>query len=142
MKSTALIIFSIIALLSSNSWVYDIDEAISIAEEQNRKILMVFAGSDWCIPCKKFEKTILSSPDFKKFQENELVVLYLDFPVKKKNQLTEAQKLHNEGLAAKYNQSGVFPKILLLSSKGDMLRDVKFKNQNAREFIQEIKMNS
>jgi thioredoxin-related protein len=142
MKSTALIIFSIIALLSSHSWFYNVDEAISIAEEKNQKILMVFAGSDWCIPCKKFEKTILSNPDFKKFQENELVVLYLDFPVKKKNQLTEAQKRHNEGLAEKYNQSGVFPKILLLSSQGDVLREVKFKNQNAKDFIQEIKTNS
>ena len=140
MKSTILIFLMLASLSTMNSRVFNFDEALSLARENHQKVLMVFAGSDWCIPCKKFEKTILETPEFKEFEEKNLVVLFLDFPARKKNQLPETQKLHNEMLAKKYNPSGVFPTILLLAPDGGLLKEIKFKNQKTSEFIAEITM--
>lgn len=138
MKSTILLFLLLASISTTKSRVFDFDEALSLAGENHQKVLMVFAGSDWCIPCKKFEKTILESPEFKEFEEKNLVVLFLDFPARKKNQLPDPQKLHNEMLAKKYNPSGVFPTILLLASDGGLLKEIKFKNQKPSEFIAEI----
>ena len=58
----------------------------STANNENKNIVMVFAGSDWCAPCIKLEKYILESDDFKNYAKEHWVLLKLDFPKKEKKQ--------------------------------------------------------
>ena len=62
-------------------------EAKQIATENNKKILLIFKGSDWCAPCIKLEKEILDTQEFKDLSENSFVTISADFPRKKKNKL-------------------------------------------------------
>ncbi len=88
---------------------------------------MVFSGSDWCKPCIQLRKEILESEKFKSYSVNHLVLLELDFPYRKKNQLSKAQIAHNERLAENFNAKGIFPFVLLLDSSEDVIKVVTYK---------------
>lgn len=120
------------------SWVHKVEEAQTLAQAENRQILMVFAGSDWCRPCIQFKKDILESSTFATYAKDKLVVLYLDFPARRKNQLPALQKAHNEALAEQYNTSGLFPNILLFSPQLDLQSTLDFKNQSPQTFVKTL----
>ena len=133
-----LIVQSLIINTSPIVWQTNFEEAKQVASEENKKILMVFAGSDWCAPCIKLKKNILTTDEFQEFEKNNLVVLYLDFPQRKKNRLSKEMMQHNEALADQYNRSGVFPNILLMDSEGEILKNLKYEGQSPTEFIKEV----
>lgn len=115
-----------------------IQEAQSLAAEKEALLLMVFSGSDWCKPCIQFKNDILESTAFQSLND-ELLLLYLDFPYKKKNALSKDQEAHNESLAEKYNAEGKFPKILLLNSNGEVIEEIEYqKALTAKSFIDEF----
>lgn len=120
---------------SNIKWFENIDTAKSYAKEHNTNILMVFAGSDWCKPCIQFKKDILEADDFKNWGTSNLVILYLDFPARKKNKLSANQTAHNEALAEKYNKSGAFPNIFLIDQEANILANPTFKGQSVNDFI-------
>ena len=135
----------LIACLSANAqsdqkaWFTDQDEAMAYATEHDDSIMMVFAGSDWCRPCKKFKKDILESPDFEALAADDITILYLDFPSKKKNKLSKEATAHNEALAEQYNPSGAFPKIVLLDKNMSKIKDLNYEGQSCTEFIALLK---
>lgn len=119
---------------ASLEWFTNIDLAKKAAAENQKNILMVFAGSDWCKPCIQFKKDVLQNEMFNGKHGNDLVVLYLDFPSRKKNKLPEAETEHNEALAGKYNASGAFPKVVLFDSTMNKLKTLEFSGQSAEDF--------
>jgi len=116
----------------------DIAASKTYAAENNQDILMVFAGSDWCKPCIQFKKDILQSTDFIDQLGEQVNVLYLDFPARRKNRLSKEQTAHNEGLAERFNKSGAFPKIVLIDKDEQVLATPSFKGQTALDFIHEL----
>ena len=115
-----------------------LEEARAIAEATDKAILMVFAGSDWCAPCKAFKRSVLDGEAFRTGGKDDFVVVYLDFPSKKRNQLPAEQKAYNDGLAERYNEQGVFPRIYLLDAGGETIGEMKFAGQTAEEFVAEL----
>ena len=113
--------------LSAQSVTTNYNEAVEVAKDQDKQILMVFSGSDWCKPCIQLRKEILESQEFKSYLINHLVLLELDFPYRKKNQLSKAQIAHNERLAERFNAKGIFPFVLLLDSSEDVIKVVTYK---------------
>ncbi|MFT7592393.1 MAG: thioredoxin-related protein [bacterium] len=114
----------------------NIDSAKTEAAKNNKTILMVFAGSDWCSPCIKFKNDILLSDAFVQYAKDKLVVLYLDFPAQKKNKLSAELTTQNELLAEKYNRNGVFPKILVFRADETQLGEVSYSTQSPEKFIE------
>ena len=112
-------------------------EAFQEAEQLDRNILLVFAGSDWCAPCMRFEKTVLSESNFQQFSSDHLVVLKADFPQRKSQ--TAALREQNDRLAETYNPKGIFPYILLLRPERTVMASLLYTNQSSAEFINEIK---
>jgi thioredoxin-related protein len=113
------------------------EEAFRISSESNKPVLLVFAGSDWCANCIRFEKKILSAADFRSFAEENLVILKADFP--QRTPLSTALQEQNASLAEKYNPKGEFPYLLLLTPGKSVLSSLVFSNQSSSEFISEIK---
>ena len=118
--------------------VTNLEEARAIAEATDKAIVMVFAGSDWCAPCKVFKRTVLTEEAFLRGGKDDYVVVYLDYPSKKRNQLPEAQAAYNKAMAERYNEQGVFPRIYLLDAGGETIREMKFAGQTAEEFVGEL----
>ena len=115
----------------------DAEEAFRISSETDKPVLLVFAGSDWCANCIRFEKRILSATDFQTFAGENLVILKADFP--QRTPLSSALQEQNASLAEKYNPKGEFPYLLLLTPGKSVLSSLVFSNQSPSEFIAEIK---
>ena len=68
----------------SQNWLTDFSEAQKLSLEQQKKIILVFSGSDWCGPCIKLDTQIWQSQEFKEYSENYFILLKADFPRKKR----------------------------------------------------------
>lgn len=116
---------------------HNAEEAFRIASETDKPVLLVFAGSDWCAPCIRFEKQVLSENSFLEFAKENLVILKADFPQRKKLPLSEQEQ--NDTLAEQYNPKGVFPRLLLLRVDKSVLSVLSYTNQTPVEFISLVK---
>ena len=142
-KSLPFLLFTFCCLLvdaqdAPQKWFTNLDQAKAQAAANKQTILMVFAGSDWCRPCIKFKKDILLSDQFQQATKDDFVILYLDFPARKKNRLADEQRSHNEALAERFNQSGAFPKILLMNTNEEILLHATYKEHSPQAFLQQF----
>jgi thioredoxin-related protein len=139
MKNQIVLLFLFLGLVGySQNWKTSFEEAKAQAILENKNILLVFSGSDWCAPCIKLENKIWKSEDFKKESEQKWVIYKADFPKKKANQLVPALMESNKTLAEQYNKSGNFPLVLLLDKTGSVLGITGYKNVTPQEYIQII----
>jgi FAD:protein FMN transferase len=111
-------------------------EVLSDAGKLNRPILLVFSGSDWCLPCIRLEKQIFSDSMFNNFASKNLLLVKIDFPQKQK--LSAEQTRLNEELAEKYNPKGQFPFILLLNTAGEVIATVNYEHYSPEAFIKNV----
>jgi len=111
------------------NWHTQYAEALVDARRQQRPVLLYFSGSDWCRPCIQMRRQLFESEAFAAYASQNLVLLELDFPRKKKNQLSPIQKQHNEALAARYNPQGRFPWVVLIRPDESLLGQFGFQAQ-------------
>ena len=136
MKKIAAFLFLLVTTVGlSQNWNNSLEDAKVLASKENKKIVLVFSGSDWCAPCMKLEKTVWKSDVFKQEAANKWVLIKADFPKKKGNQLTPEQTQNNKKLAEKYNKEGNFPLVVVLDEKGKVLGMTGFKNVSAEEYV-------
>jgi thioredoxin-related protein len=101
--------------LAEGQWMTDLPAAQKKAKEEKKLVLMDFTGSDWCGWCIKLNKEVFDTREFAEYAKNNLVLVELDFPNKKK-QSAELKKA-NQALKEKYGANG-FPTIVVLNSEG------------------------
>jgi thioredoxin-related protein len=116
-------------------WLTSFEEAKTKATNDNKAILIVFSGSDWCKSCIRLERSVLSNPGFHEYANESLVLLKVDFPRKKTNRLSEDQQTSNEKLAEKYNQQGKFPHLVLLDKSGQVTATIEQPSLDVDQFI-------
>ncbi|PSL44284.1 thioredoxin-related protein [Chitinophaga niastensis] len=107
--------------------------AFDQAQQTGKKILLIFSGSDWCIPCIRFHKKILSDSTFQHFASEYLVLLEADFPQHKK--IPEPLRSQYDVLAEQFNPDGEFPQVVLLSPEKKLIAKVPFDQQTPAAFI-------
>lgn len=122
----------------SQNWETNFAEAKVKAAKENKNIILVFSGSDWCAPCIKLDKKVWQSEAFDKASKENWIIYKADFPKKKGNQLPEELANQNKALAEKYNKAGNFPLVVLLDKNGKVLGMESFKNISAEEYVQLI----
>ncbi|WP_276167698.1 thioredoxin family protein [Zobellia alginiliquefaciens] len=140
MKKVFFLVFMMVALsLSAQKWEDSYQDAVVLAKKENKNLLLVFAGSDWCGPCIKLDKTIWQSEDFKKFAEAHLVLYKADFPRKKANKLNKELALQNNNLAERYNSNGHFPLVVLLNEEEKVIGKTGYLKLSPTEYITHLK---
>lgn len=137
-KNVTLLFLFIVVVGFSQDWKYNFEEAKELAKQQDKNIILIFSGSDWCAPCIKLEKNIWQSEAFQKESAENWILVKANFPRKKANQLSEEQSNHNRNLAEKYNIEGSFPLVVLLDNTGKVLGKMGFKNVPPEEYIKMI----
>jgi len=115
----------------------DPEKAFREARQSGKQVLLVFSGSDWCIPCIRLEKNILTDSAFRNFAGERFIILEADFPQKKK--VAPSLKSQYEELADQFNAEGSFPKILLLTAERTKLAVLSYHGQSPADFIQQMK---
>ncbi len=131
-----LVLFSFSTVIAQD-WNTNFDKSLELASKENKNIILVFSGSDWCAPCKKIDKDILQSEEFISYATENWILLKADFPKKKKNRLSKEQQDHNDMLADKYK--GTFPLIVVLDSKGKALKRIGYERFTSKEYIDLLK---
>ncbi len=123
----------------SDIWLTNYEAALSKAKEENKPVLLSFAGSDWCKPCIMLTREVFQTPEFESYAKENLVLLLLDFPRLKKNKLSDEQTKHNETMAAKYNNTGEFPLVVLVDANGKVIAKTGYQKGGAEHFIEYLK---
>jgi protein disulfide-isomerase len=96
-------------------WSTDLPSAIAQAKKENKLVFMDFTGSDWCGYCIQLKKDVFDTKEFEAYAKDNLVLVEVDFPRKKK-QAPELAK-SNESLQDQYKPPG-FPTIVVLNPAG------------------------
>jgi thiol-disulfide isomerase/thioredoxin len=136
MKNLIAILFLCVSTFAfSQNWKNNLEEAKSIASTENKPIILVFSGSDWCGPCIKLDRNIWQSDAFKKEANLKWILVKADFPKKKANQLSETQTKTNKLLAEKYNPNGNFPLVVVLDKDLKVTGMTTYKNINPEAYI-------
>ncbi len=120
-------------------WYTDFDKAVEAATEDDKTVMISFQGSDWCANCMRLERTLFESAAFGAYASENLVLLKLDFPARKKNQLSEAQQKHNDALAEVYNKNGIFPTVIFLNKEKTILGELSHPSSTVEEYMANIK---
>lgn len=120
---------------NAQEWQTDFEGAKAMAGKENRNIILVFQGSDWCAPCIKLDKDVWSTEEFQAYAKDHYVMLQADFPRKKQNALPQEQQEHNRKLAEKYNKNGYFPFVVVLDENGAVLGETGYKKMTPKEYI-------
>ncbi len=114
------------------SWLTDVPQAQTQAAKEKKLVLLDFTGSDWCGWCIKLHKEVFSQPAFNDYAKKNLVLVTVDFPMKKK--LSAAQKQANDALAKKYNIQG-YPTIIVLDGAGKKVGELGYQPGGPKPFI-------
>lgn len=135
--STIILIFFSVSSIAQE-WQTDFQKSKEMASSQNKPIILVFSGSDWCAPCMKLEKEIWNSTEFKEYADKNLILHKADFPRKKKNRVDNTQMKENKTLAEKYNTKGYFPLVVILDKNGKVLGETGYKKMAPKDYINHI----
>lgn len=138
-KIIFIISFLVPITMFSQNWKSNFEEAKAEAMKQEKNILLIFSGSDWCAPCIKLDKNIWQSEEFKKYSDQNYILYKADFPKKKANQLSDTLKNQNNELAEKYNQNGNYPLVVLLDKNGKVLGMTGYKNVSPNDYLEILK---
>jgi thioredoxin-related protein len=117
-------LFTALSLNASESWTEDFEAAQKKAKAENKPMMLEFTGSDWCPPCMALHKNVFSQSAFKKYADESLVWVRLDFP-RSQSQSSELKKQNND-LAESYGIRG-FPTILLVEPDGELIAQTGFR---------------
>jgi thioredoxin-related protein len=99
-------------------------------------MLLIFSGSDWCLPCERLNREIMSDSLFKNFASQRLILIEADFPQRTK--LSKEQTAWNEKLAEEYNPEGIFPYLLLLKPDKTVITSLEYVHYDPAHFIEQI----
>ena len=133
-----LLTFLSLSTLTAQEWFTDMDEAQKVAKAEDRPIILVFQGSDWCAPCIKLDKEIFQSDTFKLYAKDHFVMIEADFPRKKKNALAPELEAHNKALAERFNKNGIFPFVVVMNKDLKVLGETGYYKTSPSKYIMEI----
>jgi thioredoxin-related protein len=114
------------------AWLTDLGSAKLRMAAENKPMLMLFTGSDWCPACKNLKRDVLSSPEFGVYADANLVLLELDFP--RYHVLPATQKQANAELSKAYNIR-YYPTMILVDPRGQEVVRPHYDGSGAREFL-------
>lgn len=130
-----IVVFVFSASVTAQDWESDYKDAVAHAKKDNKPLILVFAGSDWCAPCIKLDREIWQSEPFRTYSATNYVLFRADFPRKKANQLPTDQVLQNSQLAEKYNPQGHFPLVVVLNADEKVLGTSAYQKIPPEEYI-------
>ena len=119
----------------SLDWKTNLEDAVQIAKEENKAVLINFTGSDWCKWCFKLNDEVFSQAEFEKYAAENLVLVKIDFP--RSVSQTNETKMYNQTLAKKYGIQG-FPTILIMDNAGNLLAKTGYQPGGAVNYVSYI----
>lgn len=138
MKKLTLAILACVAAIQLNAaegWMTDVPKAQAQAKTEKKLVMLDFTGSDWCGWCIRLNKEVFNTPEFTEYAKNNLVLVEVDFPSRKK--LSPELKKANAALQKKYGVEG-YPTIIVLNGEGKKVGQLGYMAGGPKAFIAEL----
>jgi len=97
-------------------WLVDVNEAYELHKKTGKPIMANFTGSDWCGWCKRLSASVFVHDEFKKWAEENVILLELDFP--KRKQVPEKFRQQNANLQQAFQVRG-YPTVWVFELDND-----------------------
>ncbi|MSU27053.1 MAG: thioredoxin [Pedosphaera sp.] len=120
--AATLVLFQTV-IAADSTWLTDLPKAKQQAKAEGKLVLLDFTGSDFCSSCIRLHKEVFPAKEFAAFAKQRLILVEVDFPLKKKQ--PAALKAANEALSKEFKVDG-YPTLILLGSDGKKLGEVEF----------------
>lgn len=127
-----IVLTSTAASLPAASWLTDHGTATLRRAAENKPVLMLFTGSDWCPACQNLQSNVFSKSEFSRYADESLILLEIDFPRKRSVPINEKQA--REALAKSYGVRS-YPTMILLDTKGQEAIRINYSGATAKEFV-------
>lgn len=98
-------------------WGRDFNAAQEQAKAENKSMLVLFTGSDWCPPCQNLHDSVLTSSEFADKVPNQLITVVCDNP-RNASLVSPEERKQYQTLSTKYKVSGV-PSLFLIDAEGN-----------------------
>ena len=102
------------------NWYVHYDDALAAARRENKKILLLHTGSDWCGWCKRLANDVLSQEEFKNYARNNLILLYFDSP-SRRHPMSAGQREHVKQVERKLKVSGGYPNTFIFDANEQLV---------------------
>lgn len=116
-------------------WLTDFEQAVALADEQEKTVFVNFTGSDWCPPCMILRREVFDTKAFNEYAAENLVLLEIDFP-REKEQSPELVD-QNQKLQEQF-QIEAFPTLVLLNEEGEEMKRGGYRPGGPRVIIEWI----
>jgi thioredoxin-related protein len=123
----------------SQNWLTDLDSAQALASAEQKNVILVFQGSDWCAPCIRMDRDLWHTDTFIQYATDSLIMVKCDFPRKKENKPSKEQQEKNDILAEKYNMAGYFPFVVIFDPNGSILDSHGFMDDGPDVYIERLR---
>ena len=110
-------VLSPVAQAGTEDWTNSFVEARAEASSEQKDLLLLFTGSDWCPPCMALEEQVLDQSSFNEPMAGGFVPVLLDFPRSKPQE--DATRRQNSSLQSRYQIQG-YPTMLLTDAAGQV----------------------
>ena len=134
---TVAVMLATSTLALAGEWGHDWEAAKAQAKKENKPILINFTGTDWCGWCIRLEKEVFTKKAFKDYAKENLVLMEVDFPRKKKQ--SDEVKAQNKKLDKEFKIEG-YPTIFLLDAEGNKISgDIGYREGGPEKYVEHLK---
>jgi predicted Zn finger-like uncharacterized protein len=100
-----------------SGWLQDFEQAKAQAASQNKDVLVLFQGSDWCGWCIRLNYEVFFQAEFRNQAERDYVLVQVDFPRRPdaRNKVQNADR--NRRLRDRFGVQG-YPQVLVTDARG------------------------
>jgi len=109
------------AVVPADPWLTDFDAAKAQAVAHNKRMLVLFTGTDWCPPCQRFQNEVSGNEDFLRIFSPAFVFVKIDWLRNRPQPAAEAARVN--ALRREYGIAS-YPSLLVLAADGTMLMRV------------------
>jgi thioredoxin-related protein len=129
-------------------WLTDLEKARELAQRDNKPILLLFTGTQWCGVCIQLEKNVLSRPEFAEFAKDRLILVKVEFETavyKEPKEKRTPEQTAKVDLARRFNMNvgepsnrglNGYPSAFLLSPKGETMAQINTNINAAQAGVQ------
>ena len=98
----------------ASEWLTSYEAAMEAAREQEKPVLTIFTGSDWCPHCRTLEEQVLHTEAFEAWADDRVILLVIDLP---QQGISAEERAARSKVCIKYGVR-TFPSAVLIDADG------------------------
>ncbi|WP_185152674.1 thioredoxin family protein [Fulvivirga aurantia] len=119
----------------------DWNKATELANQENKQILIILTGSDWCTPCKKMDKKVINQPEFQEYASQRLVLFLIDLTKEVVFDSKNPTNKDYEVFKKKY-ETNELPSLILTDTHGKKIKVLEGKKFDLENVMNQLSNNN